>query len=67
VLLFPVGRAARQRIVFLDEQTQEEIVGWVVKEHRYVYGLDEWYRENEIPGWRLYQPATWAGAGPYPA
>jgi hypothetical protein len=47
--LFPVGRAARQRIVFIDEQTQEEIVGWVVKEHRYVYGLDEWYRENEIP------------------
>ena len=47
--LFPVGRAARQRVVFIDEQTQEEIIGWVVREHRYVYGLDEWYRENEIP------------------
>lgn len=47
--LFPTGRAARQRIVLIDEQSQEEIVGWVVKEHRYVYGLDAWYQENEIP------------------
>jgi len=47
--LFPTGRAARQRIVFIDEDTQEEIVGWVVKEHRYVYGLEAWYQENEIP------------------
>jgi hypothetical protein len=47
--LFPTGRAARQRILFVDEQSQEEIVGWVVREQRYVYGLDAWYQENEIP------------------
>ncbi len=47
--LFPVGKAPRQRIVLLDEQSQQEIVGWVVREHRYVFGLDDWYRENEIP------------------
>lgn len=47
--LFPTGRAARQRILFIDEQTQEEIVGWVVKAQRYVYGLEGWYQENEIP------------------
>ncbi|MDT8306821.1 MAG: hypothetical protein RRC07_12875 [Anaerolineae bacterium] len=47
--LFPVGRSPRQRIEFIDEQTNEKIVGWLVQEHRYVYGLEEWYRENEIP------------------
>jgi hypothetical protein len=47
--LFPEGRSPRQRVVFVDEQTKEEIVGWVVREHRYVFGLEEWYRENEIP------------------
>jgi hypothetical protein len=48
-VLFPTGRAARQRIVFVEEESQEEIVGWVVKEHRYVYGLEAWYQQNEIP------------------
>jgi hypothetical protein len=46
---FPVSNSPRQRVVFIDEQTQEEIVGWVVQEHRYVYGLKEWYDSNGIP------------------
>ena len=47
--LFPPSRSPRQRVVFVDEQSQEEIVGWVVQEHRYIYGLEDWYREHEIP------------------
>lgn len=47
--LFPPSRSKRQRIVFVDEQSQEEIVGWVVQDHRYVFGLNEWYAEHEIP------------------
>jgi hypothetical protein len=47
--LFPPSRSQRQRVVFIDEQSQDEIVGWVVQEHRYVYGLDDWYAEHEIP------------------
>jgi len=47
--LFPPSRSKRQRVVFIDEQSQEEIVGWVVQEHRYIYGLEAWYAEHEIP------------------
>lgn len=47
--LFPPSRSPRQRIVFQDEESGEELVGWVVQEHRYVYGLKDWYAEHEIP------------------
>ena len=47
--LFPPSNSPRQRVVFVDEQTDEEIVGWVVQFDRYVYGLEDWYAENEIP------------------
>lgn len=47
--LFPSGRSERQRIVFVDEQSGEEIVGWVIEEYRYIFGLKEWYTEHEIP------------------
>ncbi|HSM55835.1 MAG TPA: hypothetical protein VK879_06740 [Candidatus Sulfomarinibacteraceae bacterium] len=47
--LFPASRSERQRIVFVDEQSGDEIVGWVVRKRRYVYGLEEWYGEHEIP------------------
>lgn len=46
---FPDSNSPRQRVVFIDEHTQEEIIGWVVKEHRYVYGLGNWYNANNIP------------------
>jgi hypothetical protein len=35
--------------VLLDEITNEPIEAWVVREHRYVYGLKDWYTEHEIP------------------
>ncbi len=47
--LFNPERSDRQRIVFIDDQTNEEIPGWVVPEGRYVYGLSAWYKENQIP------------------
>jgi len=47
--LFATDRSPRQRIVFIDDQTEEQIVGWVVAEGRYVYGLSQWYKENQIP------------------
>lgn len=47
--LFPIGNSPRQRVVFIDEFTNEEIVGWVVHQDRYVYGLGEWYEKNGIP------------------
>ena len=47
--LFNIGKAPRQRVVFVDEATKDEFVGWVVPEGRYIYGLKEWYDENQIP------------------
>ena len=43
------GRSPRQRVVFIDDQTEERIPGWVVTEGRYVSGLANWYKENSIP------------------
>jgi hypothetical protein len=47
--LFPESNSPRQRVVLLDEQTNEEIVAWVVREHRYIYGLKKWYNDQSMP------------------
>ena len=46
--VFPSGRTHRIRFTFVDGETGAEMPGWVVRENRYVYGLEEWYREREI-------------------
>lgn len=46
--LFPASNSPRQYIRFVEEGTGREFPGWVVREHRYVYGLKEWYEENEL-------------------
>ena len=47
--LFPPSSSSRQRVVFIDDQTEEEVVGWVVQQARYIYGLGDWYEKNGIP------------------
>ncbi len=47
--LFDTGRSPRRRIVFIDDESNESIIGWVVAEGRYVLGLAGWYRDNSIP------------------
>ncbi len=47
--LFPASTAPRQRIVFVDENNGKELIGWVVRDGRYVTGLKEWYADNNIP------------------
>lgn len=47
--LLSLGSSPRQRIVLLDEFTNEEIEGWAVQEERYIYGLAAWYDKNGIP------------------
>ena len=47
--LFQASNSPRQRIVLLDEMTNKPLEAWVVREHRYVYGLEAWYAEHEIP------------------
>lgn len=48
--LFPTAyEAPRILVTLIDGQTGEEITGWVVREHRYVYGLNEFYRHHQLP------------------
>jgi hypothetical protein len=47
--VFPTGRTHRIRFIFVDDKTGKEMPGWVVREGRYVYGLEEWYESLNIP------------------
>lgn len=46
---FPTGQTQRIRFLFKDAQTGDTWPGWVVPEQRFIFGLDEWYQENELP------------------
>ncbi len=48
--LFPTAfDTTRIMTTLLDEQTKQTVQGWVVREQGYVYGLEEFYREHQIP------------------
>lgn len=48
--LFPTAyEAPRILMTLVDGQTGEEMPGWVVREHRYVYGLTDFYRRHKLP------------------
>jgi hypothetical protein len=49
VPLFPASRSRHQRILLVDDESGEEIVGWVVQKARYVFGLGDWYQKHAIP------------------
>jgi hypothetical protein len=49
--VFPTGRTRRIRFSLVDGEAGTEMPTWVVREGRYVYGLEEWYRANDVlPG-----------------
>jgi hypothetical protein len=47
--LFPKGDTERMMITLIDGRTGKQMLGWVVRQHKYVYGLKEWYEKNELP------------------
>jgi hypothetical protein len=47
--VFPTGRTRRIRFTFVDGNTGAETPGWVMREQRYVSGLKEWYKTNDVP------------------
>lgn len=49
---FPTAyESPRVQFTFVDGHSGEKFSGWVVRPHRYVYGLRDWYLKNEcIPG-----------------
>ncbi len=50
VPIFPTARVApRVRFTLIDGRTGKQMPGWVVRPNHYVYGLEEWYRQYEIP------------------
>lgn len=50
--LFPTAyEAPRIRFTLVDGESGEQIPAWVVRPKRYVYGLEEWYKKNNLlPG-----------------
>jgi hypothetical protein len=50
--LFPTAyESPRVRFTLVDGRTKQKMPGWVVREHGYVYGLQDWYKSNELmPG-----------------
>ena len=52
IKLFPTAyESPRIRFTFVDGDTNEKFAGWVVRESKYVYGLEDWYRKNDVlPG-----------------
>jgi hypothetical protein len=49
---FPTAyESPRIRFTLIDAQSGERIPAWVVREHRYVYGVQEWIKKQDlIPG-----------------
>jgi hypothetical protein len=50
--LFPIAlESPRIKFQFVDSETQTPFPGWVVRPHKYVVGLREWYLSNGVvPG-----------------
>ena len=43
--LFPTAyEAPRVRFTLVDGESGQKFPAWVVRQHRYVYGLADWYR-----------------------
>ncbi len=48
--LFPTAyEAPRVLFTWIEADTGERFPGWVVREGRYVFGLDEWFRKLDFP------------------
>lgn len=54
--LFPTAyESPRIRFTFVDGDTQVKFAGWVIRESKYVFGLEEWYEKNNVlPGSRVH-------------
>jgi hypothetical protein len=49
VPLVPPSRSPRQQIHLVDDETGEEMIGWIVQYQRYIHGLADWYARHQIP------------------
>lgn len=62
--LFPTAyESPRIRFTLIDGHSSNRFTGWVVRNQRYVFGLDEWYRKYEIPAGGLVRVCRGEKAG----
>ncbi|MCU0511147.1 MAG: hypothetical protein MUE40_01110 [Anaerolineae bacterium] len=47
--IFPTGRTPRIHVALVDATDGEHFPGWVVHEHKYVYGLEPYYAKHRLP------------------
>ncbi len=47
--LFPDSNSGIVKVTLQDKDTNNQFTAWVVNKHRYIWGLEEWYAENEVP------------------
>lgn len=47
--LLPYPSKPRASVRFVDAETGSAMVVWLVREGRYLWGLRQWYEENELP------------------
>ena len=50
--MFPTAyEAPRVKFTFINDANNDKFPGWVVRQHKYVYGLKDWYQKNNLmPG-----------------
>ncbi|MDO9545260.1 MAG: hypothetical protein Q7J07_00730 [Pelolinea sp.] len=50
--MFPTAHEApRVKFTFIDENEEDNFPGWVVRKHKYIFGLKKWYEDNDLmPG-----------------
>jgi hypothetical protein len=46
---FPIGYYNPVLFEFVDGRNGNTFPGWVVWEHKYVFGLEKWYQKNKLP------------------
>jgi DNA-binding phage protein len=46
---FPEADEHHARITFIDKRSGQQFPGWVVSKSQYVFGLDQWYNQNQLP------------------
>ncbi len=47
--IFPISYYNPVLFEFIDGHTGNTFAGWAVGEHKYVFGLDQWYQKNKLP------------------
>jgi hypothetical protein len=62
--LFPTAyEAPRIRFILVDGHSGEEFPGWVVRNERYVSGLEAWYQKYDVPAGGLIRVRRGRAAG----